>query len=315
MSKCLICYRPGVEGDYHPKCARSFFQTQCAPVLPYNLQDFEALAKQEVENCCATVTGVQKKISLDLQRAGAGGRLTFVAVFGKFILKPPTEQYPFMPAVEHLSMRMAKSAGLLVVPHALIRLQSGELAYMSRRVDRLRNGEKLHMEDLCQLTERLTEHKYKSSMENVAKAIERFSSATMINVIRLFEITLYSFLIGNADMHLKNFSLIYRDGETIAFAPSYDFLSTRLLIPESDDPEEMALTLNGKKRKLNREDFERFGQTIGLMPRQVENAFSRMRENLESFESLIGHSFLPEGLKNDFVRLIRSRAARIFHLS
>src|SRR3989338_64690 len=311
MNKCLICYNRCADGDYHPHCARSFFQTQYPPKLPYGIGNFKELAKQEIQTSCATITGVQKKISLDIQKEGQTRRLTFVNVFGRFILKPPTDQYPLMPIVEHLSMCMAKNTGLDVVPHALIRLESGELAYMSRRVDRLPNGEKLHMEDMCQLTERLTEHKYNSSMENVAKAIKQYSSATMFNIVRFFEITIFSFLIGNADMHLKNFSLIYKGVEPIAFAPAYDLLSTRLLIPESVDPEEMALTLNGKKRKLNRKDFDQFGKNIGLPQKQIENVLSHMQEKMDRFYQLIHVSFLSKELQEDFIQLIQSRAKRL----
>lgn len=304
--------------DYHPRCARHFFQKQGIPELPYTLADIKKLAEEEIRRSCASVSGVQKKISLEIQKNSKTQRLTLVGIWGRFILKPPTDQYPHMPLVEHLSMVMAKQMtpdGNGVVPHALIRMASGELAYMSRRVDRPRTyektGEKLHMEDMCQLSERLTEDKYKSSMEHVAKIIKEFSSNPMLDVVRFFEMAIFSFLIGNADMHLKNFSLLIKDAEHIVLSPAYDLLSTRLLISEKDDPEEMALTLNGKKGKLSRDDFDAFGSAIGLKEKQIDNSMSLLKGKCDSFYRLIDISFLPENAKEDFKHLLQSRAQRL----
>ena len=311
MNKCLICYEPLENTDYHERCAKRFFQTPSVPLLPYKLGDMKEIAKNEIKKSCANITGVQKKLSLNIEKRKKDNRLTFVNVWGRFILKPPTDTYPQMPQVEHLSMLLARSANITVAPHALIKLASGELAYISRRVDRPRDGRKLHMEDMCQLTERLTEDKYKGSMENIAKKIEKYSSAPMLDVVRFFELTIHSFLIGNADMHLKNFSLLIKDSEHIYLSPAYDLVSTRLLISQSDDPEEMALPLNGKKRKLNKNDFYNFGKNIGLNKIQIKNVFDLFNSKLNIFYDLINKSFLTENMKVEFKKLIKSRANKL----
>ncbi len=313
MSKCLICYEDVKNADYHEKCAKRFFQTHSVPLLPYKIEELKEIAKNEIRESCANITGVQKKISLGVRKSKKERRLTFTNVWGRFILKPPADRYPEMPQVEHLSMMLAEAANIQVVPYALIRLASGELAYISRRIDRPKDGGKIHMEDMCQLTERLTEDKYKGSMENIAKAIRQYSSAPMLDIVRFFELAIHSFLIGNADMHLKNFSLIMKDPEKFFLSPAYDLLSTRLLIPESVDSEEMALPICGKKKKLSGEDFYIFGENINLTKIQIKNAINLFLDRLEIFYEIIDKSFLTDDMKNEFKGLIKSRALRLRH--
>lgn len=308
--RCLICYGDSGEEDYHPRCAFKFFQRRQILELPYTEEAINKLARQIIKSH-ATIAGVQEKISLDIDKQQGSNRLTIVGLWGRFILKPPTIKYPEMPEVEHLSMRIAHELGITVVPHALIKMADGRLAYISRRIDRPRNKIKLQMEDMCQLTSRLTEDKYKSSMENIAKAIKEFSSIPMLDVVNFFEITIFSFLIGNADMHLKNFSLLWKDTEHVLLSPAYDMLSTRLLISEKDDPEEMALTLNGKKNKISKEDLFAFGANIGLNKRQIENAMAKFLPKTELICAIINRSFMSDDLKNKFKALIKERAKRL----
>jgi serine/threonine-protein kinase HipA len=112
-------------------------------------------------------------------------RLTVVgALGGNYILKPPSIHYPEMPANEHLTMRIAEAFGIKVVPSSLIRLKSGELTYITKRIDRTEKGAKIHMIDLFQITEAFD--KYKSSMEKVGKAILEHSENTLLDVLTLF---------------------------------------------------------------------------------------------------------------------------------
>ncbi|WP_242917242.1 HipA domain-containing protein [Pontibacter liquoris] len=196
-----------------------------------------------------TVTGVQPKLSLELsagEREGAPKRLTNVGLWGGYILKPPSKHYIELPEVEDLTMHLATIAGITVVPHSLIRLQSGNLAYITRRIDRTRKG-KLHKEDMCQHTERLAEDKYHGSYEQIAKSIRRYSTNPGLDVVNFYEQVLFSFLIGNADMHLKNFSLLLQPALGPVLAPAYDLVATALV--NRADEKDMALMLNGKKKK------------------------------------------------------------------
>lgn len=310
--KCLICYRilKQKEKIYHLNCASEFFGTKQPPQFDFDLNDINELAKKVVRSQ-VTIPGVQAKISLDLDKAKSkDSRFTIVGLWGRFILKPPVNHYPAMPEIEHLTMRMAKEIGINTVPHALIRFKSGELAYLSRRIDRPDSGEKIHMEDMCQLTNRMTDDKYKGSMEKIGQYIRNNCSNSMLDVIRFFEVALFSFITGNADMHLKNFSIWYPQKNSIELTPAYDMLSTRLLIPVSQDPEEMALTVNGKKKDIKKKDFVALGDRIGLKQKQIENTFSRITNAREKMLELIRLSFLKDEIKKEYAELIQSRMGR-----
>jgi len=307
--KCLYCYNKIAEPEkeYHEKCSKKLFGTGLPPVLEHSLSDLRPLAEEAVNRSLA-ITGVQKKISLDLAKAeGKRKRLTIVGLWGRYILKPPEEDYPEMPELEDLTMHLAQLAGIETAEHGLIRFQSGELAYITKRFDRLKN-EKIAVEDFCQLTENLTEHKYDGgSMEKIGRTIVKYSDLTGLDLIKFFIITVFSFLTGNADMHLKNFSLI-TDG-LIKFSPAYDLIPTKLLIPA--DKEEMALTLNGKKRNLMRKDFIAFGKNIGIDLKVINYELDSIKSKLNEITGFIEKGFIKSETKEKFVKLIVKRARNI----
>ena len=306
--KCLFCYKDLKEGqtDYHPACARKFFGVKNAPKLPYVRAQLGDLARKVVR-AQTTLTGVQAKLSLDIDKGGRNlpDRFTIVGLWGRFILKPQTDTYRALPELEDLTMHMAEAAKIMTVPHCLIRFSDGELCYITRRIDRLAGGGKVPMEDMCQLTGRLTEYKYKGSYEQIAKAIRRYSSAPQLDVVNFWEVVVFSWITGNADMHLKNFSLYNHDGGGYTLTPAYDMLATTLVMPE--DTEELALTLNGKKRKLRKADFIRSITSTGVDEKVIENMARRFGRVLPSWFDLIDRSFLPEDMKHAYKSLILRR--------
>jgi serine/threonine-protein kinase HipA len=227
------------------------------------------------------VTGVQAKVSLSIHRKeelNEVKKLTIVGLYGDYILKPPSEHYEQLPELEHLTMKLAHLCGLKTVPHSLVRLKDKTLCYITKRVDRHQKG-KFHMEDMCQLTERLTEDKYKGSHEQVAKTILKYSSNPMLDVSNFYELVLFCFFTGNADMHLKNFSLLGDLLGNYTLSPAYDLLNTALVI--KSDKEELALTLNGKKSKLKYNDFLVAYETSGLSKKVLDN-YVRYTYSLQS---------------------------------
>jgi len=313
--KCLFCYKELNRGeiDFHTSCSKKFFGTSTPPTLPYTRSKIKELAEQIIRSQ-TTVTGVQPKLSLDIERINNNSRFTIVGLWGKYILKPQTEQYCQLPEIEDLTMHMAEVAKIKTVPHSLIRFADSELCYITKRIDRTKNGTKLPMEDCCQLTERLTEHKYRGSHEQIAKAILKFSTAPKLDLVNFWEIAIFCFLTGNADMHLKNFSLyspIVRDlgGFDFQLAPAYDLLSTALVIPE--DKEELALTLNGKKSKLNYKDFKTAALNSGLEQRVIENTFAKFQKTIPEWNILIDNSFLSNEMKDNYKNLIQKRKEKI----
>ena len=312
--KCLFCYKPLKEGeiDYHKACARKIFESTTVPVLPYTRANIKELAR-EIVTASTTVTGVQAKLSLDISRGHTGEpqRFTIVGLWGRFILKPQTDRFANLPENEDLTMHMAEAAGIKTVPHSLIRFADGELCYLTRRVDRTKNGAKIAMEDMCQLSERLTEDKYKGSYERIAKLIRRYSSAPLLDVVNFWEVVLFSWLTGNADMHLKNFSL-FRPANDYMLTPAYDLLSTALAMPEDD--EELALTLNGKKKRIKREDFEIAMRDSGLEEKAISNLFLRFSKAIPKWHELITESFLPLNLQKAYHDKIDKMVRKISEL-
>lgn len=312
MKRCLYCYGllENNEADFHSACSKKIFGQVIPPEVNYLESQMEELALQVVRSHMA-VTGVQPKISLGLS-PGADKhepkRLTIVGLWGGYILKPPTQQYKQLPEVEDITMHLADIAKIRVVPHSLIRLKSGNLAYLTKRIDRDKKN-KLHMEDMCQLTERLTEDKYHGSYEQIAKAILKYSANPGLDVINFFEHVLFSFLTGNADMHLKNFSLIRQPGIGNVLSPAYDMVATALVNPA--DLEDMALTLNGKKKNLNRNDFKTAFTSLNLDTKQQGNIFKKMEKSKDRWIEFIDISFLSTEFKSSYKNIIRDRFSRL----
>jgi len=313
MSKrCLYCYNELAEaGDFHEKCSLLFFGTKVPPKLDYSLDQMAELAKNVVERS-VTVPGVQPKLSMttvtDALENGGSGRLTIVgALGGDYILKPPNQQFQEMPENEHVTMRIAEEAyGIKTVPSSLVRLASGELAYITKRIDRTMDGKKIHMLDMFQILEAF--NKYKGSMERIGKAIAAYSENTLLDQLAFFEVTLFCFVSGNNDMHLKNFSLIHDDGQW-GLAPAYDLLNVSLAIPE--DPEELALPIAARKRKLGRKHFEDFGQGLGLSNRQVSNAIRRHINNADAAFQWLDKSFLSDKMVEQYKAMIGQRIGHL----
>jgi serine/threonine-protein kinase HipA len=201
-------------------------------------------------------------------------------------------------------MRVAEAFGIPVVPSSLIRLKEGELCYITRRVDRTSAGGKIHMLDMFQLLEAVD--KYKSSMERVGKGIDTFSENTLLDKLYFFEIAVFSFLTGNNDMHLKNFSLIY-DKNTWHLSPAYDLLNVTLANPA--DTEELALPIEGKKKKLRKSHFEHLGVGLGLTQRQITASMRRFTRNKAVAFEWIDRSFLTYEFKEQYKNLLAHRYA------
>lgn len=311
MIRCLYCYQEisgetptDGEADFHPKCSKKIFGLNKPPILSFGKNELKEIAQQFIIRS-VTVTGVQPKLSLAIEKIDAqNSRLTIVGLWGNFILKPPTEQFSNLPENEDLTMKLASICGIRTAEHTLIRLQSGELAYLTKRFDRTKNS-KIHVEDLCQLTETLTEHKYRSSMERIGKAIRKFSTNSGFDVLVFFELTIFCFLTGNADMHLKNFSLMRIENGNISFAPAYDLLSTKLAMPE--DNEQMALTINGKKNRLKKHDFDKLAESLAINPVTSERVYNKFQKHITSMKNMISESFLSEEMKIQYIALIEER--------
>ena len=310
MAKCLYCYEKlePCDNDYHIQCIKKFYGTTDAPILPYTLDDMEMLAKQIVD-LSISVPGVQPKLSLGVIKNalndGHNGRLTIMgALEGLYILKPQNALYEQMPENEHLSMKLAELFKIDVVPYNLIRLTSGELCYITKRIDRKADGSKIHMIDFLQILE--LEDKYKGTSELLGKTIGKLSLNSLQDKLRFFEITLFNFVIGNNDMHLKNFSMWLSDLGWV-LSSAYDLLNVKIILPKDD--EDLALMLGGKKKNFNKDYFDKFGLLLDLNSKQLNFVYTNLIEWLPAAIVLIEKSFLNDKNKQQYKAIITQRVS------
>lgn len=311
MHKCLYCYKALDENqvDYHPKCVKAFYGTKYSPALPYRLDEMETLAKEAAE-LSITVPGVQPKLSLGWIKTalenGHQGRLTIMdALEGQYILKPQNPEYPQMPENEHLSMKLAGLFKINIVPVNMIRLASGELCFITQRIDRNADGSKNHMIDFLQILE--LEDKYKGTMEKLGKTIGELSVNTLLDKLRFFESTVFNYIIGNNDMHLKNYSMFLSDMGWV-LSPFYDLLNVKIILPE--DKEDMALLLGGKKENFNKGYFDHLGAVLKLNDKQINAVYKRLQKWLPEAIQLIDSSFLESARQQAYKELISERVKR-----
>ncbi len=317
--KCLCCGKPindtATEQEkaiqWHNRCVKRFFGTKTLPDIDVSEEVLEQLAIESTHKGL-TVPGVQKKMSLHLDNSGATPRLTLVNYPTGYILKPQTKEYPCLPEAEYLVMQMAEKAKIKTVPHALIRIkaQDNSFAYITKRIDR-RDGKMLAMEDFCQLDGRLTEDKYKGSYERCAKIIRKYSSRAGLDITELFIRVVFSYIVGNSDMHLKNFSLIETDENSGSYilSDAYDMLPVNSVNPA--DTEQTALTLNGKKRNLHRNDFLKFADACQTDRAVAGKIIDRLKEYESEFVRETEQSYLTDELKENLIMLIEKRVNRI----
>lgn len=303
--KCLICYKPlgDLETDYHKKCLKKEFDLRQMPTLNIDEKELKKYAKEQIEASTA-ITGVQPKLSLWLEESKQNLRFTIVDNKSNFIIKPASEVYPSLPENEDLCMHLAAELNIKTAKHSLIKMPSDKLAYITQRFDRVKNR-KLACEDLCQLTESLTEHKYRGSYEKTGRTIRKYSSQSGLDALTFFELLLLSYLIGNADMHLKNFSLLENMDGGFTLSPAYDLLSTYLVI--DNEPEQLSLTINGKKNKIKQTDFDMLAKNLLLNEKQRDNSCKKFINKKTKMEWWVENSFLPNSQKEKLIDLIDTR--------
>lgn len=308
---CLYCGKPIKDSttvtEWHNNCIKHFFNTKELPKLDLSDKTMEGLTLECIGKGY-TVTGVQKKLSLHLSsEKKTDGRLTLVGYPLGYILKPQTAEYTSLPEAECLVMQMAKNTGIKTVPFALIRLESGNFAYITKRIDRTDSGEKLAMEDFCQLDLRLTSDKYKGSYERCGKIIKEYAENPLLDISEFYLRIVFSFVVGNSDMHLKNFSLIETSQKSGLYrlSEAYDMLPVNTILPQ--DTDQMALTLNGKKRNLHRSDFLALADNLKLNDKVSKGLINRVISLEDTYLEMCKNSFMPSNYIENLCNLISLR--------
>lgn len=303
--KCLLCYQALLEDqiDFHEKCLVKTFGFKKTPFIEIDPEELAQYAVKIIQKNTA-ITGVQPKLSLWLTKGIKDIRFTVVDQKSNYIIKPQSQSYTALPENEDLCMHLAKHFGIETATHGLVRMSNGDLAYITKRFDR--NLEtKFSCEDLCQLTETLTEHKYRGSYERTGKTIQKWSTQAGLDTINYFKLVVFCYVIGNADMHLKNFSMLEGLDGQFAISPCYDLVSTILVI--KNENEQMALTVNGRKNKITKQDFEALGNQLSLIEKQIENVFQLFVKNLDASIWWMENSFLPKEHKSKIIKTVTKR--------
>ncbi len=270
--------------------------------LPYSAEQLRIEASKHADKL--SIQGVQTKISARLNIKNSSFEICDTG--GNYILKTPSAQYAELPENEDLSMRLAHT--IIEVPlHGLLYNADGSLTYFIKRFDRLAKGKKLAVEDFCQLANLQRNTKYEFSMEKLIPLIDKYCSFPAIEKKKLFIRVIFNYLIGNEDMHLKNFSVITRD-DKIELSPGYDFVNTSLAIGHAK--EQIALPLNGKKNNLSRKDLiDYYGiMKLGLNTAIVQEVLQQFSRAIPHWQSLINISFLSAQSKQAYLKLLNARS-------
>jgi len=307
VNTCPITYQP-CSGKYSAEgLGRLFRGLDELLDLPYSADEQLREAAQRADKL--SIQGVQPKLSARF--VPRERTFTLVDRGGTYILKPPTPLYPKLPENEDLTMRLASAAGIEVPFHGLVYARDDSRTYFVKRFDRAGRKLKLAVEDFAQLAGLARDTKYDASMERVARIMMRFCTFPAIELVKLFRLALVCYLVGNEDMHLKNFSLITR-GNKVQLSPTYDMVSTTLVLRRPE--EELALPLKGKKSNLTRRDFFVYfgGERLGLTGKTIDRVAAEIQSAIVQWQRLIEVSFLSNEMKAAYLDLITARGKVLF---
>ncbi len=284
--------------ELNEKFLKKMFNSSKIPGIDFGLGDISRKAQELAGKL--SISGVQPKLSVKLDEKQ--NMLIPVSEGGEYILKPQTPTFPNIPENEQCCMDIAEELNIEVPMHCLLLLKDNSLSYVVKRFDRKKNA-KIHQEDFGQILEQTD--KYKGSVEQIGRKLKEISSSPGYDVQLLFERVVLNFILGNGDAHLKNYSIAYRDKDDIRLTPAYDIACSKLMIPQEEDS---ALTIQGKKNQLLREDFDKLADYFSI-PRRVR--YEKFGNKLDGMRRIIEISSITKEKQEQFLDIIRQRLNRI----
>lgn len=280
------------------KLIKDMFSTFQLPIIEFGLQDVSQKAQATTGKL--SISGIQPKLSLKLDKKN--NSLISVAEGGEYILKPQTAAFFNIPENEQCCMDIASEFKIDVPAHCLLPLKDGSKAYIVKRFDR-ESGVKIHQEDFAQILG--LRDKYQGSVEQIGHKLKEISTAPGYDAQLFFERVVFNFIIGNGDAHLKNYSVCYRDKETIRLTPAYDIVCSKLVILEEEDS---ALPINGRKNKLTKEDFDKLADYLNI---PIKIRYEKFAANLNLMETIITNSAIKKEAQERFINIIKERFLRL----
>ena len=280
------------------KLIKKMFNTSKLPTIDFGLEDVSQKAQKSTGKL--SISGVQPKLSLKLDKKN--NSLISVAEGGEYILKPQTAAFPNIPENEQCCMDIAAEFKIAVPPHCLLPLKDKSWAYIVKRFDR-ESGVKIHQEEFFQILG--SGNKYKGSVEQIGRKLKEISTAPGYDAQLFFERVVFNFIIGNGDAHLKNYSITYKDKETIRLTPAYDIVCSKLVIPDEEDS---ALSINAKKNQLKRDDFDKLAEYLNI-PLRIR--YEKFAKSLILMETIIKDSKIKQEIQERFINIIKERLSRM----
>lgn len=308
MKRCPITYELITDQESYSQHGLRTLSPQLKNLTPLDLTADEQRQEAIDRVGKMSIQGVQKKLSAQLKVKAECFKI--VDHNGQYILKPQSDIYPELPENEAITMSLARTIGLEVPVHGLMYSKDQSMTYFIKRFDRMGHNNRLAVEDFAQLSGEDRHTKYKSSMEKVITVIEQFCTFPKIEFVKLFKLTLFNFLVGNEDMHLKNFSLITRDNK-ISLSPAYDLLNST--IAQKNAKEELALPLRGRKNNLTKRDFFKYlaMEQLGLNQKVIDGVIHEFHQAIPEWRELISFSFLSQPMQAKYLQLLDERCDRI----
>ncbi|MDO8749412.1 MAG: HipA domain-containing protein [Candidatus Omnitrophota bacterium] len=280
------------------KLIKEMFNTSKLPIIDFGLEDVSQKAQKSAGKL--SISGVQPKLSMKLDKKN--NALISVAEGGEYILKPQTVAFPNIPENEQCCMDIAAEFKIAVPPHCLLPLKDKSWAYIVKRFDR-ESGVKIHQEEFFQILE--SGNKYQGSVEQIGRKLKEISTAPGYDVQLFFERVVFNFIIGNGDAHLKNYSIAYKDKETIRLTPAYDMVCSKLVIPDEEDS---ALSINAKKNELKRDDFDKLAEYLNI---PIRIRYEKFEKSLILMETIIKNSKIKQEIQERFINIIKERLSRM----
>jgi serine/threonine-protein kinase HipA len=310
MKRCPISYEPINPNEKYSKTGLSLLSRNLVGLKPFPYTVGEQLQLASVLASKISIQGVQPKLSVKLDVKN--GVFVVVERGGRFIIKPQNPMFPNLPENEDLTMKLASSAGIEIPVHGLAWGKDDRLLYFIKRFDRMSNGQKIALEDFAQLAGLSRDTKYSYSVERIVGLIDSYMTFPVLEKVKLFRLVLFNFLAGNEDAHLKNYSIIVRDGKR-ELSPGYDLVNSTLALGEGAS-EESALPLAGKKKNLTKNDFFRYlgRERLELTGKIIASITEKLEQSIPEWESLIHAAFLPAKQQEAYWEIVTTRARRLF---
>jgi len=306
-NRCPITYEP---------CSKEKYSQKGLKLLSANLKNLADLPftqEDQLREAAAravkmSIQGVQPKLSARLRIKEE--KFEVVNLGGEYILKPQNNYYPELPENEDLTMKLAKSIGIEIPIHGLVYSVDGRFTYFIKRFDRYGKNKKVSVEDFAQLAGKTRETKYDFSMEKIIGLLDQYCTFPILEKIKLFKLTLFNFLVGNEDMHLKNYSIISRN-DKIELSPSYDLLNTS--IASKNITEEIALPISGKKSKLTSHILIKYWgkERLELNDNVINQTLEDIKRAQSKWEELLKISFLSTETKEKYYDILNNRRKKI----